>query len=137
MKSLNNIRVLIVDDLESYRYGMREMLQEIGVKNIAEARDGEEAWNKTLLESKGPEPFDLIISDINMPKMNGLELLKQVRSLKKTNMINYILVSTENENKTIFTALDLGISDYIIKPWEKESAKNKIQKVLAKIFANY
>lgn len=133
MKNLNSIRVIVVDDLDSFRECMRDLLIEIGIKNIVESFDGEDAWNKILIEAKGTDSFDLIISDINMPRMTGIDLLKQVRAFKKTNPTSFVLVSTENEQEIVFTALGLGISDYLIKPWQKAPTKEKLLKVLHKI----
>ncbi|NOT80740.1 MAG: response regulator [Bacteriovoracaceae bacterium] len=132
-RSINDIRVIIVDDLASYREILREIMRMIGVTHVTEAVNGQEAFEKIIMAAKGNEHFDLIISDINMPKMNGLELLKNVRGAHKLGKVPFILVSTENEKKIIIEALVLEISDYLIKPYDIATASNKIKKIILKI----
>jgi len=134
-RSIQDIRIVIVDDLASYREILHEILRSMGVTHITEATNGVEAFEKIIMAAKGNEPFDLIISDINMPKMNGLELLKNVRGTKKLGKVPFILVSTENEKKIIIEALVLEISDYLIKPYDVATASAKIKKIILKALA--
>ncbi len=134
-RSIQDLRIIIVDDLASYREILQEILRSMGITHITEGTNGVEAFEKIIMAAKGSEPFDLIISDINMPKMNGLELLKNVRGTKKLGKVPFILVSTENEKKIIMEALLLEISDYLIKPYDVAGATAKIKKVIVKILA--
>jgi two-component system chemotaxis response regulator CheY len=132
-KALKDLKILIIDDVQSYRDELANLLKSVGIVNIVHTENGAEAWDKIVLESKGTEMFDLIISDINMPRMNGMELLKNVRGYKKTSKTPFVLVSTENEQSTILEAILLEILDYLIKPYDKDAATKKILKVLSKI----
>ncbi|RUM87099.1 MAG: response regulator, partial [Thermodesulfatator sp.] len=94
-----SIRVLVVDDFATMRKIIKNILTQLGFKNIIEADDGTTAWE--ILQK---EPVDLIISDWNMPKMNGLELLKKVRSDEKLKDIPFLMVTAEAQKENIIEA---------------------------------
>jgi two-component system chemotaxis response regulator CheY len=102
-------------------------------KNVIEAEDGQEAFNKIkFLEDIG-DKFDLVFSDINMPRMDGIKLLLSIRNNAFTANLPVIMFSTESEKNIILTALGIGITDYLIKPFDKLVARNKIVSVLVKL----
>lgn len=135
MSKSDRLRVMVVDDVSAYRGELIGILKSIGINYIDEAENGLKAWDKIVLESKGNEKFDLVISDINMPILNGLELLKNIREFNRTSKLSVVLVSTENEKELIMQAISMGISDYLIKPYQEETVKNRIIACLNKIIS--
>lgn len=119
-----SIRVLVVDDFATMRKIIKNILTQLGFKNIIEADDGTTAWE--ILQK---EPVDLIISDWNMPKMNGLELLKKVRSDEKLKDIPFLMVTAEAQKENIIEAAKYRVSQYIVKPFTPETLKGKLEKI--------
>lgn len=129
-------RILIVDDFELMRRMLKNALSDLGMKSVDECCDGEEAvtvLKKSVVEKR---PFHLIFCDWNMPKMNGLELLKFVRAEPGLHVLPFIMVTAESDRKQVIQALQNGATDYIIKPLGADAVKRKInllnQKPLAK-----
>lgn len=120
------MKILVVDDMENLRLDLIKTLRSLGFKNISEAKDGKVALEKVIAERSVNTPFDLILSDINMPELNGIGLLEQVRKNPKTQKTPFILISTENEQEIIIKALTLGVNNYIIKPITIETVTEKI-----------
>ena len=114
-------RVLVADDSSTMRKIISRTLQSIGVKDIAEAADGAEAI--TLF---APGKFDLILTDWNMPGMTGLDLLKAIR-LQDTK-IPVIMVTTEAEKSRILEAIQAGVTDYLVKPFQADTLREKLEK---------
>ena len=121
--------ILIVDDMESYRTMMRDCLVEIGFKNLADAENGVDAWAKISERAGKDNQFDLVVCDMHMPQCNGLELLKAIKQQEPTKEINFLMVSTENESEVIIKAIELGASNYILKPYNKETIEEKINSI--------
>jgi two-component system chemotaxis response regulator CheY len=119
-----NIKILIVDDFSTMRKIIRNILTQLGFKNILEADDG-----TTALEILKKEKVDLIISDWNMPKMSGLELLKAVRSDENLKDIPFVMVTAEAQKENILEAIKYKVNQYIVKPFTPETLKEKIEKV--------
>jgi two-component system chemotaxis response regulator CheY len=119
-----NIKILIVDDFSTMRKIIRNILTQLGFKNILEADDG-----TTALEILKKEKVDLIISDWNMPKMSGLELLKAVRSDENLKDIPFIMVTAEAQKESILEAIKYKVNQYIVKPFTPETLKEKLEKV--------
>jgi len=120
-------RFLIVDDFSTMRRILRNLLKEIGFGNAEEAEDGVVALNM-LKTSK----FDFVVSDINMPNMNGFELLKNVRSDEALKTIPFLMVTAEAKKDDIVQAAQGGASGYIVKPFTKATLEEKVQKIMAK-----
>lgn len=123
--------VLIVDDMPMMRNLVKEALLSLGFKKSHEEPDGASAWN--FLEKSGQvnstPTVQLIVSDFNMPKLNGIDLLEKVRgseSLKKT---PFVLLTTQNEEDIILRALELKANNFIIKPFITEDFKKKLAHV--------
>ncbi len=121
-----NMKILVVDDFATMRKIIKNILTQLGFKNILEADDG-----TTALEILKKEKVDLIISDWNMPKMSGLELLKAVRSNEETKDIPFIMVTAEAQKENILEAIKYKVSQYIVKPFTPETLKEKLEKVFA------
>ncbi|MBX6423598.1 chemotaxis response regulator CheY [Thermosulfurimonas sp. F29] len=119
-----NMRILVVDDFATMRKIIKNILSQLGFKNIIEADDGTTAWE--ILQK---EPVDLIISDWNMPKMSGLELLKKVRADEKLKDTPFLMVTAEAQKENIIEAAKYKVSQYIVKPFTPETLKEKLEKI--------
>jgi two-component system chemotaxis response regulator CheY len=118
-KSMN---VLIVDDYKTMLRIIRNLLKQIDFHNVEEATDGAEALSK--LRGGG---FGLVISDWNMAPMTGLQLLQEVRADTR---LPFIMVTAESKTENVVAAKQAGVSNYIVKPFNAETLKEKIEKVL-------
>jgi two-component system chemotaxis response regulator CheY len=107
-------RVLLVDDSSVMRKIIRRLLEEVGVLSTQEAADGVEAM--ALFNANG---FDLVLTDWNMPNMNGLELVQAIRAAGSK--VPIIMITTEAEKARIALAINAGASDYMVKPFDKET----------------
>lgn len=116
-------RILIVDDMMTMRKIVINMLKQIGFSQFVEAVDGEQAWE--FLKSANP-PFDLVLSDVNMPGFTGLELLKIVRASPKFRDLPFIILTTDGEVRLVMDAIRSNVSSFLIKPIQIESLKEKI-----------
>ncbi len=128
--SPENIRFLIVDDFSTMRRIVRNLLKEIGYNNADEAEDGAVALNK--LKAGG---FNFVVSDLNMPNMNGFELLASVRADPSLKHLPVLLVTAEAKKEDIVTAAQMGASGYIVKPFTKATLEDKLNKIIAKMAA--
>jgi two-component system, chemotaxis family, chemotaxis protein CheY len=122
-----DLRFLIVDDFSTMRRIVRNLLKEIGFANAEEAEDGAVAL--TMLKTS---KYDFIVSDINMPNMNGFELLKNVRADDGLKAIPFLMVTAEAKKDDIVQAAQCGASGYIVKPFTKATLEEKVQKILTK-----
>ncbi|MFN3566344.1 MAG: chemotaxis response regulator CheY [Burkholderiaceae bacterium] len=120
-------RFLVVDDFSTMRRIVRNLLKEIGFGNVEEAEDGSVAL-AMLRSSK----FDFVVSDINMPNMNGFELLKNMRADETLKSIPVLMVTAEAKKEDIVAAAQSGASGYIVKPFTKATLEEKVQKILQK-----
>jgi two-component system chemotaxis response regulator CheY len=123
-------RFLIVDDFSTMRRIVRNLLKEIGFANAEEAEDGQIALN--MLKST---KFDFVVSDINMPNMNGFELLKSIRSDDSLKGLPVLMVTAEAKKEDIVAAAQGGASGYIVKPFTKATLEEKVQKIMQKATA--
>jgi two-component system chemotaxis response regulator CheY len=122
-KSMN---VLIVDDYKTMLRIIRNLLKQIDFNNVEEASDGAEALGK--LRSSN---FGLVISDWNMQPMTGLELLHEVRHDVRLKTLPFIMITAESKTENVIAAKQAGVSNYIVKPFNAETLREKIEKVLA------
>ncbi len=119
-----NMTVMIVDDFATMRRIVKNILTQLGFKNFVEADDGSVAWE--LLQK---EPVDFIVSDWNMPKMTGIELLKKVRADEKLQDTPFLMVTAEAQKENIIEAVKARVSNYIVKPFTPETLGEKIEKI--------
>ncbi len=125
MASPSPINVLIVDDYKTMLRIIRNLLKQIDFENVDEASDGNEALAKLHTGNYG-----LIISDWNMEPMTGLQLLQHVRADAKLKTTPFIMVTAESKTENVIVAKQAGVSNYIVKPFNAETLRSKIQKVL-------
>lgn len=119
-----NTRVLVVDDMMTMRKLVQKALKDMGFTNFLEAADGAKAWEAF---STASPPIGLIISDWNMPNCSGLDFLKRVRSDSRFNKTPFFLVTAESEMSQVVDALKAGVSGYIVKPFDMNTLKAKLE----------
>ncbi len=120
-----NMNVLIVDDYKTMLRIIENLLKQLGFKNILQATDGSSAL-KMLREGT----YGLVISDWNMQPMSGLQLLKEVRADARLKPLPFIMVTAESKTENVVAAKEAGVNNYIVKPFNAETLKQKIVAVL-------
>lgn len=120
-----SIKVMIVDDFATMRKIIKNILAQLGFKDVIEADDG-----TTALELLKKQKVDLIISDWNMPKMSGLELLKAVRSNENLKSIKFVMVTAESQKENVIEAIRNGVNQYVVKPFTPQVLKEKLEKIM-------
>lgn len=116
--------ILIVDDYKTMLRIIRGLLNQLGFNNVDEATDGTAA-----LQLIGQKQYGLVISDWNMEPMSGYELLQKVRGAEKTRMLPFIMVTAESKTENVILAKQAGVSNYIVKPFNADTLKGKIEAV--------
>jgi two-component system, chemotaxis family, chemotaxis protein CheY len=119
-----DMRVLVVDDSGVMRKIISRALGELGINEVEEAADGQLALD--MITASGP--FDLLITDWNMPVMNGLELVQSLRGSGCSTPI--IMVTTKSEKEAVLQAIQAGVNDYVIKPFERDMLRLKIERLV-------
>ena len=120
-----NMQVLIVDDYKTMLRIIRNLLKQLGFNNVDEAMDGSEALQK--LRSKD---YGLVISDWNMEPMTGIQLLREVRADKRMQNLPFIMITAESKTENVIAAKQAGVSNYIVKPFNAATLKQKLTSVL-------
>ncbi len=128
MPSAAALKVLVVDDQLSVRQVTRLMLEGIGVRMIHEAENGQEALFKAI-----GQPLDLIISDFNMPEMDGIGLLRAVRSHQVLRKLPFILITGRGDRELVVKAAQAGVNNYMVKPVSEPVLRQKMEQVLGEI----
>ncbi|MDK2797754.1 MAG: two-component system, chemotaxis family, chemotaxis protein CheY [Tepidiphilus sp.] len=121
-------RFLVVDDFSTMRRILRNLLKELGYTNVDEAEDGVAALHK--LES---QPYDFVITDWNMPNMDGLTLLRKIRSSDKLKHLPVLMVTAEAKKENIIAAAQAGASGYIVMPFTAAVLAEKIDRIFEKM----
>ena len=130
--SLNlDMKIIVVDDMATMRKIVKRMLTEIGFSNIDEADDGTPAWEKIQAAQNEGVPFDFVISDWNMPDMTGLDLLKNVRENDTLAGTPFLMITAEAEQSNVVLAVKAGVSNFIVKPFAKDTLQEKIEKIFS------
>ncbi len=123
-----DLRFLIVDDFSTMRRIIRGLLKEIGYTDADEAEDGVAALQK-LRNGR----FDFVVSDINMPNMNGFQLLAQIKQDDKLKHLPVLMVTAEARKEDIVAAAQGGAAGYIVKPFTKATLEDKVVHILTKL----
>ena len=122
------MKFLVVDDFSTMRRIVRGLLKEIGYVNVEEAEDGAVA-----LQMLRNMKFDFVVSDINMPSMNGFDLLKAIKTDDTLKHLPVLMVTAEARKEDIVLAAQTGASGYIVKPFTKATLEEKVQKIMQKL----
>ncbi|MDJ0685652.1 MAG: response regulator [Alphaproteobacteria bacterium] len=120
-----NMQVLIVDDYKTMLRIIRNLLKQLGFNNVDEAMDGSEALTKIRAKDYG-----LVISDWNMEPMTGIQLLREVRADRATQNLPFIMITAESKTENVIAAKQAGVSNYIVKPFNAATLKQKLTSVL-------
>ncbi len=128
MSNTTDLKFLIVDDFSTMRRIVRGLLKEMGCHNADEAEDGQAALN--MLKA---QKFDFVVSDINMPNMNGFDLLKAIKADDSLKHIPVLMVTAEARKEDIVLAAQSGAAGYIVKPFTKATLEEKVQKIMQKL----
>ena len=120
-------RFLVVDDFSTMRRIIRNLLKEIGYEDIEEAEDGQHAFNKLKLTT-----FDFVVTDINMPNMNGFQLLAAIKKDPALAALPVLMVTAEARKEDIVAAAQGGAAGYIVKPFTKATLEDKLKMIITK-----
>lgn len=123
-----NTRFLIVDDFSTMRRILRNLLKELGFTNVDEAEDGQVA-----LQKLNSLPFDFVVTDWNMPNMDGLTLLQNIRANPSLKHLPVLMITAEAKKENIIAAAQAGASGYIVKPFTAATLSEKLEKIFEKM----
>jgi two-component system, chemotaxis family, chemotaxis protein CheY len=129
MQSIADKVALVVDDMKLARLRMSEACRTVGLKTIVEAASGKEAWDKISNDKIVP---DLILTDYNMPDMDGLQFLDLVRKNEKTKSVPVLFVTSETEITFIMKAVSVGVTEFVVKPFADDLLVQKIKAIMPK-----
>ena len=124
----HKIKILCVDDFSTMRRIVKNILKQLGYENLEEAEDGAQAYSK--LKAGG---FGFVVTDWNMPNMDGLGLLKKVRSDPELKDLPILMVTAEAEKEKVIEAIKAGVNNYVVKPFTAEVLKEKIDRIFEKL----
>ena len=119
-----DMKILVVDDMEAVRTSVCALLQHFGFANIVEAEDGCQALD--IIKSN---KIDLLITDLDMPKMNGIELVRAIRSDDSLKALPVLFLTADAEKNSIVEAVQAGVDDYLLKPFTMKVLEQKIRKI--------
>lgn len=123
-----NMKVLVVDDFSTMRRIIKNLLRDLGFTNISEADDG-----NTALPMLKTGDFDFVVTDWNMPVMQGIDLLKAIRADEKLSHIPVLMVTAEAKKDQIVMAAQAGVNGYIVKPFTAATLSAKLDKIFQRI----
>lgn len=121
-----NLSILIVEDSDAGIAFLRQELKGIGFEHIVMAKNGAEGLEKARESARIGIPFELVIADINMPKMDGLQMVEKFKEEDSLRGIPVMIVSAERDMGKVLKAINLGVQQYIIKPYSRNDLKDKI-----------
>jgi two-component system chemotaxis response regulator CheY len=123
-----NMSFLVVDDFPTMRRIVRSLLKELGFTNVEEAEDGQDALNKLRAGS-----FEFVVSDWNMPNLDGLEMLKEIRQDDALKALPVLMVTAEAKKENIIAAAQAGANGYVVKPFTAATLEEKLNKIFEKM----
>ena len=130
MSQPSDLKFLVVDDFSTMRRIVRSLLKEMGCNKVEEAEDGAVA-----LQMLKANRFDFVVSDINMPNLNGFDLLKAIKADENLKRIPVLMVTAEARKEDILLAAQSGAAGYVVKPFTKATLEEKVTKILLKLAA--
>ncbi len=122
------MKFLVVDDFSTMRRIVRNLLKELGFTNVDEAEDGQIA-----LQKLNSLPFDFVVTDWNMPNMDGLTLLQNIRATPSLKHLPVLMITAEAKKENIIAAAQAGASGYIVKPCTAATLSEKLEKIFEKM----
>jgi two-component system chemotaxis response regulator CheY len=128
MPAATSISVVVADDQASMRSLIRNGLQQLGFVDIRECSDGEDAL-KALVQ----RPAQLVLSDFNMPSLDGIGLLRAVRNYEPTKKIAFIMLTGSTDREVVQRAMQFGVNNYVVKPFTVASLKERIEAVFGRL----
>lgn len=128
MPAAKSIKVMIADDQASMRSLVRNGLEQIGFSDIREARDGEEALKACIAK-----PVDLILSDFNMPALDGIGFLRSIRVYPPTSKVAFIMLTGRADIELLKQAKEFGVNNYVVKPFTVATLRERIEAVFGKL----
>lgn len=128
MPTAANMRVLIVDDQLSVRQVTRMTLEQIGISTIYDADNGNSG-----MQAATRHPLDLVISDYNMPELDGLGLLRAIRAHPHVRRLPFILLTGRGDKELVVKAAQAGVNNYLVKPFDATILRTKIEQVMGKL----
>lgn len=123
-----DMSILVVDDFPTMRRIVRSLLKELGFTNVEEAEDGQDALNK--LRNGG---FEFVVTDWNMPNLDGVEMLKTIRDEEALKHLPVLMVTAEAKKENIIAAAQAGANGYIVKPFTAATLEEKLNKIFEKL----
>ncbi|QDQ88711.1 chemotaxis protein CheY [Alcaligenaceae bacterium SJ-26] len=123
-----NIRILVVDDFPTMRRIVRNLLKELGFENVDEAEDGAQGLDKLKNGN-----FQFVVSDWNMPNLDGLEMLKTIRATPELSHLPVLMVTAEAKKENIVAAAQAGANGYVVKPFTAATLEEKLNKIFEKL----
>jgi len=123
-----NMKILCVDDFPTMRRIIKNILKQLGFENVEEAENGAEAYEKVKDGS-----YQFVVTDWNMPVLDGLGFLKKVRSDEKVKHIPILMVTAEAEKDKVIAAIQAGVNNYVVKPFTADVLKEKMDKIFEKL----
>ena len=130
MTDPTRLKFLVVDDFSTMRRIVRGLLRDIGCLHVDEAEDGVTALNMLRAQR-----YDFVVSDVNMPKMSGFELLKAIRADQTLKHLPVLMVTAEARKEDVLTAAQSGASGYVVKPFTRATLEEKVQRILQRLAA--
>ncbi|NRA62179.1 MAG: chemotaxis protein CheY [Psychrobium sp.] len=125
-----NMKILVVDDFSTMRRIIKNLLRDLGLTNTQEADDGQ-----TALPMLKDGDFDFVVTDWNMPGMQGIDLLKHIRADEKLKHLPVLMVTAEAKREQIIAAAQAGVNGYIVKPFTAGTLKAKLEKIFQRMEA--
>lgn len=123
-----SLKVLVVDDMSTMRRIIKNVLKQIGFSDLVEAENGQDALTKLKAGDIG-----FIVSDWNMPVMQGIDLLRAVRADAELKHLPFLMVTAEAQKDNIIQAVQAGVSNYVVKPFTAEALQAKLEKIFANV----
>lgn len=123
-----SLKILVVDDFPTMRRIIRNLLKELGFENVDEAEDGQMALDKLRNGS-----FEFVVSDWNMPNLDGLAMLQQIRADPAMAKLPVLMVTAEAKKENIIAAAQAGANGYVVKPFTAATLEEKLNKIFEKL----
>lgn len=127
------LKVLVVDDVQLMRKVVIRTCQDLGLSQFVEYENGFEAWEGLVAHYSRGQPFDIVISDVTMPHMTGIDFLKKVRADVRFKTLPFIMVTAESEKHMIIDAIQAGVSQYLMKPFAPNILAEKLNAIVAQM----